>query len=537
MKKKWFTRGLALAMAAVICGGCGRDVPAEGTEESPAGQQTQQTKETPESPAAEGESSEEGYLVSETPIELSIFQFNGVPYDDDYAVFRRAEELTNVSLKGYMAKSVTDQAQAFNLMMSSNDIADIVCYSGKTNFDKYGADGAFLALNDLIEEHAPHIKAALEEHPNWKKFITALDGNIYYIPYIADGEINQVWFMRQDWLDKLELERPTTTEEFYHVLKAFKEQDPNGNGLADEIPLFSRYTTSAFNTMLPLWGANCWWYVDDADMVHYGPAEEAYKKAYIDLAKWYKEELIDQEIYTRGSTAISTLLSEDVGGCTHGYAGSTSQFNDTLANEIDGFRFLIIAPPGEKGSDARSDVSGNGWAISSSCKDPVAAIKYFDFWFTEEGRRLANFGLEGIHYDMVDGKPVFKEEVLNSEEAVVAQMNAVGAQIRIGVWQDFAYEEQWLTDIANEGIQLYTENNYCIYPRNTEFLYTEEEQRELSDLQAGISSYVDECAQKWVLGQGDPEAEFEGYLEKLSSMKLNRLMEIQQAAHDRYMAQ
>lgn len=476
------------------------------------------------------------FWASEEPLEMTIFQFNNQPFDDNYPVFQKAAEMTNVTLKGYLAKSISEVDQAFNLMMSSGEIADIVCYSSKSAFFKYGAEGAFMPLNDLIAQHAPHIQQFLEDNPDVRKYITALDGNIYYIPYIADGEVSQCWYMRQDWLDKLGLDRPTTTDEFYQVLKAFREQDPNGNGQQDEVPLFSNGAKDAFNTILPLWGASCWWYADENGKIHYGPAEENYKNAHIDLRQWYAEGLIDQEIYTRGSNSMSTLLSANVGGSVHAWVGSTATYNDILADEIPGFDWRPIAPPGEKGSEARATVSESGWAISYSNQNPEAAMKYFDFWFTEEGRRLANFGIEGEQYDMIDGKPVFKDEVLHNEEAVVTQLNEIGAQIRIGVQQDFEYERQWLSPIALEGIDEYVTNDYC-WPSAPNFLRTEEEEREYTDLQGVITSYVQECSQKWIMGQADPAEEFDAYLERLRDLQLDRLIELQQTAYDRYMAQ
>lgn len=480
---------------------------------------------------------EDMWLTPE-PVTYSIFQYNAQPFDDDYAVFKKAAEMTNVSLKGYMAKSVTEVGQAFNLMMASGEIADIVCYSSKAEFGKYGTSGAFLPLNDLIEQYAPNIKKTFEELPEVRKMATSLDGSIYFIPYIPDGEVSQVWYMRQDWLDKLNLERPTNTEEFYTVLKAFRENDPNGNGEKDEIPLFSGGGKDSFNTALPLWGANCWWTFDDDGKVVFGPSQPEYKQAYTDLAKWYAEGLIDPEIYTRGSTSLSKLLGDNLGGCVHAWVGSTALYNDTLKDSIPGFDFRVIAPPGEKGSDVRAKATEHGWAISSAAKDPETLMKYFDFWYSEEGRRLANFGIEGEHYDMVDGQPVFKDSVLHNEKAVVTQMNEIGAQMRIGCRQDFNYEKQWLSPIALEGIDEYVQNSYCIAEDEApKFLRTEEEDKEYTALQGVISSYVEEMSQKWVMGMEDPAQSFDSFLARLESLKLDRLTEIQQLAYDRFMAQ
>ena len=106
--KKLLSGVLALVMCAGVLSGCGdKSVKQEGKT------------------SASGD-----YVASEKPITLSIFQYNAKPFDNEYAIFKKAAELTNVSLEGYLAKSVTDVNQAFNLMMASGEIADIVCHTG-----------------------------------------------------------------------------------------------------------------------------------------------------------------------------------------------------------------------------------------------------------------------------------------------------------------------------------------------------------------------------------------------------------------------
>ena len=95
-------------------------------------------------------------------------------------------------------------------------------------------------MNDLIEEHAPNLKKFFDEKPHIKSAISAADGNMYYIPYLPDGKYGRAYFIRYDWLDALELDVPETVDEFEAVLRAFKTQDPNGNGEADEVPYFAR---------------------------------------------------------------------------------------------------------------------------------------------------------------------------------------------------------------------------------------------------------------------------------------------------------
>jgi len=91
----------------------------------------------------------------------------------------------------------------------------------------------------------------------------------------------------------------------------------------------------------------------------------------------------------------------------------------------------------------RIPIKPDGWAISYSNENPIETIKYMDFWWSEEGRRLANFGIEGEQYNLVDGNAIFTEEFLADSRPVNAQLTEIGAQVRRGFWQDYSYEEQW----------------------------------------------------------------------------------------------
>ena len=109
---------------------------------------------------------------------------------------------------------------------------------------------------------------------------------------------------------------------------------------------------------------------------------------------------MDAEVFTRGSSSREYLLSENLGGMTHDWFASTSGYNTSLARKVEGFEFKAFAPPasvsGKRVEEHRRiPIKPDGWAIGHTNKHPVETIKYFDFWFSEAGRRLANFGVEG----------------------------------------------------------------------------------------------------------------------------------------------
>lgn len=471
-------------------------------------------------------------------IELTIHysHSSGGPFKDDYPIFKEAAKLTNVTLKGTVPQSNTEHEQSFNIMIASGELADIVAAS-KTNFEKYAADGAFLELNDLIDKYAPNIKKFLDDNPDVKNNAKSADGKLYFIPNVADGDAAAGWFIRKDWLDKLNLPVPTTVEEYHDTLLAFKNGDPNGNGIADEIPYFDRGKT--IKSILALYGIRDGWSVTDEGTVVYSKYIPEYKEGIKQVAQWYKEGLIDTEIFTRGGNAREQLFEENVGGSLHDWFTSTTVYNDRMKEVVPDFNIVAIEPPkdvnGEQWEDtSRSTVKMYGWGISASNPNPEATMKYFDFWFSDEGKRLYNFGIEGQQYDMVDGKPVFKSEFINSGKTMTDACWENGMQLMIGAPQDFEYEKQWMNESSQEAIELYVDGGY-IKPAFPVLAFTEEEQKVITEKWSSIYSTMVEHEQKWVLGSLDVDETFDDYMNDLKQMGMDEVIEVYNNAYQRYL--
>ncbi len=483
------------------------------------------------------------YRANET-INLTIHHHQDkFVYDDQWPVEKEAFHMTNVSLQNVTIIGGNDSAKAFQILMESSDLPDIVGGMNiKSNVNQFGPQGAFLALDDLINTHAPNIRAFLLRNPNLKRSIVASDGKLYFIPFFPDGKYARGYFIRYDWLQALDLDVPQTVEELYTVLKAFKTQDPNGNGKADEVPFFARQPEELVR-LVTLWdgrttgsGAYHDFYIDNGNVTH-GYAETNFMQGIKNLAKWYKEGLIDSEIFSRGNSARDELLNSNRGGVTRDWFASTSSYNDTLSSKIDGFEFKAFAPPASVSGkqveeDRRSPVLPEGWAISYSNSFPVETIKYFDFWFTEQGQRLANFGVEGVHYDLINGVPQFKPEVLNNKVPVSVQMRAIGAQISRGVPQDYEYEKQWTNRHALEGISAYDNGDYLLEP----FLgvtLSETEKAKYDQLWPSILSYMQQMQKSWITGERKVEQDWENYIKVLDQLGYPRVIEAMQDAYDR----
>ncbi len=480
------------------------------------------------------------HKVSDEPITLTFFAQKPQGFNNDDNVFTRAFEHTNVKLKHILPENAGDFGQQLAIAVSSKDMADVIYLAGRDTFISYGKQGAFIPLNDLIEKHAPNLKKYLDENEDVKKYITASDGNIYYVPNVLDGKTSSGWFIRQDWLDKLGLSVPNTVSELHDVLAAFRDRDPNGNGKKDEVPLFGTgsQVKYAINELLGIFNAYFGFRYEDGK-VYFGPMEENFKTAMETLSAWYAEGLIDKEFFTRSNTR-EYFLGNDLGGCTHNWFGSTAGYNKTYAESVPGIKFLPMAPPAgadgvRRELNARSKSLIEGWSISATNEHPEETIKYFDFWWTEEGRKMANYGIEGVTYTEKDGKIEYTDYVMNNSEYVpVNALRTVGAQTNFGYPQDWNSEALYINDIALDGMNMYINNGYM--PDEIVMLtYNEDEEKKVKNLSAQITTCLEETVQKWILGNEDVSETYDRFIKDLKSLGVDEYISIEQAAYERYL--
>ena len=474
-----------------------------------------------------GESLADGeYKIADEYTELRMFYNASTTEDGEYEIFKEAAKYTNVYAKPTLPKSMSDFNQAFNLMIASGDIPDIVEHFNDSQFSKLGSEGAFVKLDEYLDI-MPNYKKILKENPAIKDRVTYSDGHIYFVPYIPGGKVSQGWLIRQDWLDKLGLEVPTNVEEFYNVLKAFKTQDPNGNGKADEVPYFDQ-----FNTLLALFDAYPDWYMDKNGKPKYGPAQPEYKTAITELKKWYDEGLIDEEILT-GRSMRERRLTDNVGGSTHNWFGSSLLFNKKLKDKIPGFNLVAMLPPTGIEREQRDPSYFYGWGVSASSKNMEIAIKYLDFWLSDFGATLLSYGIEGVHYDMVDGKPKFKEELV-ADPTFQERFTAL-KPTDIGCKFIMESEVEWAGPGTVEAWELYEEKvEYTeIFPLIDMYLSTEDYDK-YTKTYTEIKTYVEEYKQKWMYGSADLEKTYDEYIKQINKFGLEDMTKmVEKAIKDR----
>ncbi|MBW7458002.1 extracellular solute-binding protein, partial [Paenibacillus sepulcri] len=271
--------------------------------------------------AAEGNANTGSGDAAAAPVKISIFAQQNPETDFTTNSFtKEAEKQFNIQFE-WQTIPYDGAAEKRQISLASGDYPDLymlipwVDRFSQTDLLRFAQQGVVLPLNDLIDKYAPNIKAAMDKYPFYKAMNTAPDGNIYGLSQLIEcyhcSFPNKMW-LNTKWLDKLGLEMPTTSEEFKAVLKAFKTQDPNGNGKADEVPLSGANGESGEH-IIPYF-MNGFIYDDDRtyllldnDKVDIAANKPEWKEGLAFVKSMYDEGLIDPGAFTQNGEAYKKI--------------------------------------------------------------------------------------------------------------------------------------------------------------------------------------------------------------------------------------
>lgn len=431
---------------------------------------------------------------------------------------------------------------AMNLMFAGGELPDIIYF----NFNSYNG-GITKALKDkIIEplneymEYAPDFEAVLNSNESYMKSVTASDGSILGFPFIR-GEaelLNSLGFIvRQDFLEQIGEEAPVTADDFYRVLKAFKEE------LNVEAPftIFPSYLSSfGFGEGLltsPFGLPKCDFYVDN-DQVNYGYYKQEFKDVLAFMKKLYDEGLLDPNFATQDPTTMRSNIMNGVSGITMDTAGSgLGNALKTMADHptfnLSGFSSLV-AKEGDTAMSCMYDnpVTSYYAVITPTSKNKEVAIKFLNYGYTEEGYKLMNYGIEGENYTMVDGEVVFDKKFTESTDS-----NAMVGYYRN--WSGFPFVQTWLKNtLVEQQIQAkeaWVKADVSKY-RLPAVSVAEADSSEYSKIMGDVKTYTFEMAVRFITGLEDLDNFDSVYMTELKKMGVERAIEIMQAAYDEYNA-
>lgn len=494
--------------------------------------------------------SEDGQI----PKTLTIFSGIG-PYAtkagatsfNDTLPFQLMEELTGCHVEWIHPSAAGAVEERFNLMIASGNIPDAIVY-GWQNVSggavKYLEDEIIIRLNELIDSSMPNLSAFMDERPDIAKQFINDQGEILYIPFIrkdAELKVYQGPQIRQDWLEKLGLEQPKTTDELYEVLKAFKTRDPNGNGETDEIPMSGvGFDNSGFGigNLLGAFGTHHSFYVDNGK-VKYGVMEERFEEGLRYISKLFSEGLIDIDYLLNDRDKVDAKVMNDQVGFLYSF-----QPGKFYNNMNDGERKVIgiphvQGPYGDTNSyfaDYGNDITGVSIAITTANENPSGTAKWLDNFFGGKGLEYMNFGKEGLTFEWIDDYPTLTDYLINNQEGKskndMLGLNLGAYESRFPTLQDWRYYEQILSDWGRDSINTWMDSvdTDGILPPLS---FTEEESRTITQIMSQIQTYQSEEINKVLLGQKSIES-MPDIQERIKGMGIDQVLEIYNDAYHRY---
>lgn len=573
MKRNHWTKATALLLALIMtlalvaCGNNSSNTPdpapsapSDTTTTTPPANASE-----PSAPIAEGAGYE--YIAANVPkLSEEKISFKLVAYQEvaqiDYnnmEFFKALEAATNVHIdfECFPASSYNDQK---NLMLTTGDYPD--GYFGyntlaMSDLNEYGPMGVFIPVDDLIDQYCPNYKKnVLETYPTMDGMTTALsDGKKYSWGTVNESPVRDYpdnLYINKQWLDNLNLEVPTTMEEYYDVLKAFKEQDANGNGDPnDEIPytflainhingyggFFGAYGhAEAFNNA----GAPLNHFVVEDGKVIYEPITEEWKTAVKELGKFVQDGLWDQEGFVQDGDMYTGKLNSDpaIVGSAYCWGSSFGDANNDQYIPLAPLKATATSDPARV-HKRQNHVSfqGTGFSITNKCEHPEILAQWVDLFYDEAITILSYRGPQRV--TEIDANGVFYyDETPTADGAnfdTITKNESPYDGAPMCMTNDIFINKIHSETITNQKADVIAEY-YINQPASVtlpNMQYTDEESQLVSDYGTAIQNYVESCLADWMLGNKDIDADWDGYLAQLEALKLQDFIGVMQAAYDR----
>lgn len=534
-KKRWTTGVTLLLSSTIVLSACGNNEESEFEGDREA--------------AEDVEVATEGFPIVDEEITLTMMapgtgmeQWENMPTLQEYA------EETNVNFE-YTTPPLSDFETRFNLAFASGDLPDVFFGQGPEELTPaaevdYGEQGLLMPLNDLIEEYAPNLNTLLEERPDVLQSITAPDGNIYSLPTISDNPTSiwptgPLWF-NGSWLDELDEEVPTTLDELYDLLVRFRDEDPNGTGEDDTIPLSDSGLDGVRTWISPAFGIKEWGAEEVNGEVRFAPTTDNARAYYEFMAQLYSEGLLDREVFSQSDEQKKAKgENNQIGLFTDWYSFFTTGETEEEAINNPMLGSLTSEWQEEPMVVASPEITRGTFAITSQNPYPEATMRWVDYLYSEEGWAFFDRGPEGYFWEYTDEG----EETQLTEQAAqegeeyrgrlspIYGVNSPGYQTELPpIGGERTPFEEFISEETDTRLRPYGEVPYPLV-----YLETEE-----SDVITGmigdINTYLENSESQFITGSLDvtDDQVWDNYVSTLEGMGIEEYTQIYQDAYDRW---
>ena len=581
MNRKKFSCLLSMLTLVILLAGCAAPAPTDAQPTAAAGQTADAASQTTAAPAQAAQAEPQDSLYSapgempivNQPVSLTVFAPSATDIArEDSDMTKWMEQTTGIHIDWQL--TVSDAfVEKMNLMLASGSYPDMIVPGVGSRIDKVqeqqlGMQGIVIPLNEYFDTVSVGYAAAFETMPGMREYITALDGNIYSLPNV-DGALhiqyqNKLW-VNTVWLENVDKQMPTTVDEFYDVLVAFKQQDANGNGDPnDEIP-FSAAGSKELDVFLMnpfvLTPATDRMWVDGGKIV-FSPTLPGYQEGVRYLRKLYADGLMNPELFTWDTSAQKNANENGeqpvLGSVLAMRPGNFCDLSGWPDNSEKWEQYQPAAPFKGVGDNAtitnynayQSTFQTGVCMITSACAEPEAAFRMVDFLATPEMTPITTNGLENEGWRKaaadeygLDGKPAAITIESDKKSETWGGWDQLMGRVQTPAYlASLSYAQDPYADDVNpmQGRQVILYRSSLAYQEVSQSLesvlpplyYPDETVDEMSLLKTTINDYVNEMLVAFVTGAKDVDADWDAFQQQLNLLGLERYLQIVQETYD-----
>lgn len=467
----------------------------------------------------------------ETNLQDYVSDWNDTPYCQEL------ERLTGVHVE-YISPTLSTATETLNMLMVSGDMPDIIMdsrlYAGGTY--QGVLDGYFMDLAPYLQEFAPEYwNIITSDNSIWREAVD--DGGAISAFYRIYKTANPVWMrlvLKKELLDQLGVTKlPITVDDWDALFETM---------LQAGVTPFMLNKTGYDEKFMGAYGIREDFYQEDGK-VKYGQVQEAFREYLTRMHDWYEKGYISKDFISQSNVDTMFAMGE-IGTYDKPIVAA---YNFGVA---EGYTVLSVPYPrltpdqflhwdSYKASIVQKTMDYGIVSVSTSCKNPELAVRWLNFLYTEPGMELANWGIEGLNYEIVDGNRQYLPAMWDykgiSQEGLNYYFKAHNAATYAD--NDTVCHANLLKSPEARAIRL----EYDDDPLFDSALYlptismTEEESETKTSIMNDIDIYVDEMVLKFIVGT-EPLDHWDDYVATVNGMGLEQALGAMQSAYDRYMA-
>ena len=503
-----------------------------------------------------------GYPIADKKVTLSVMikDYTGLSNYSAMKINEFLKEKMNIQIE-WIVVSAEQVGKRMNLAYTSGDLPDMFMGMAPATYEthwKYIKQGLVVQLDDLLKTYAPNITAMFAESKLAKYYATAEDGHIYMLPMINEEEHPRIYeslFINNVWLKNLGLSVPKTTDQLKSVLQAFRDNDPNGNGKKDEIPLLLKATSMAGSLPgclygpfgLSVYGGNVGTQIDDNGKVQLNYISDGYKRALIYYRDLYQAGMINSDWTTCSEESYRNRLRAQTP-----VVGAFVADNATELLGAARIKDHTFVPALSNGKDkttwavANTEYIWSSWfLITKACKYPEIAVRFADYFYSNEGSMTALYGPQGYNWDVDKSGKITMTDAYYSEKykssdltpgyplpawrsaALSTATEIPAAKMKNDDQRASAQEKKVKRSTYGKVAPKYPQINYYIW---------DQDKKNYTEVEDYLNTYVQELNTQFLKNECNIETFWDNYVSVCKTLGCETQRALLQKSADRYFA-